>query len=496
MEISSSRLAAAAVAFVHAGLALELNTADTASIKSAASQVAKGLYVFHNEAATTGQFNQPQPWFWWLSGSGWTGLMDYTVYTKDTTYKADLLSALAKNVGPNFDFVPPEQAGWEANDDQAYWVYTALTAMEYGFDTLPGGPSWDVVATNAFNLFAERWNADSGTCNGGLKWQYDPKANGWTYKNAVTNGAMFQTAARLARYTGNQTFADWAVKIWDWSRGVGLVSDDYHVFDGTSDEKGANCSEVNHDEWSYNIATYLHGAAHMYNFTDDAVWEERVHGFVKTANSKFFKNGVMFEQKCEPSKACTTDQTSFKASLSRWLGKTAVLVPSAKTTIMGMLEKSAVGAAKSCVGHGNSTCGVSWTGNGFDGQSDFGVELSALETIQSLLVFNAPFRTAAGSGKPDDNNPDNSGDDTPDNTSTAAPDATSTSTPTATSIATPVTTSTSVHDATSTATPVSTSTATPVTTGDATNETSPPDQVKTPPTKGACGKKKRRHTRR
>ena len=52
--------------------------------------------------------------------------------------------------------------------------------MEYGFDTLPGGPSWDAVATNAFNLFVERWNADADTCNGGLKWQYDPKANGWT----------------------------------------------------------------------------------------------------------------------------------------------------------------------------------------------------------------------------------------------------------------------------------------------------------------------------
>ncbi|TGJ87647.1 hypothetical protein E0Z10_g1135 [Xylaria hypoxylon] len=395
MKRSSSRLAAVAIAFAYAGSALQLNTGDASSIKNAASQVAKGLYVFHNEAATTGQFNQPQPWFWWLSGSGWTGLMDYTVYTKDTTYKAGLLSALGKNVGPKFDFAPPEQAGWEANDDQAYWLYAGLTAMEYGFDTLPGGPAWDVVAKNTFNLFASRWNADSGTCNGGLKWQYDPNASGWTYKNAVTNGAFFQTAARLARYTGNQTYADWAVKIWDWSRGVGLVSNDYHVYDGTSDDKGANCSSVNHDEWSYNIASYLHGAAHMFNFTDDSVWEERVHGFVNTATTTFFKTGIMFEQKCEPSHACSTDQTSFKASLARWLGKTAVLVPSAKESIMTLLKKSAAGAAQSCVGHGNSTCGVSWTGSGFDGQSDFGVELSALEIIQSLLVFEARFAVAA-----------------------------------------------------------------------------------------------------
>jgi len=265
--------------------------------------------------------------------------------------------------------------------------------MEYNFDTLPGAPSWDTIATNAFNLFTKRWAIDSETCNGGLKWQYDPKANGWTYKNSVTNGAFFQTAARLARYTGDQKFADWAVKIWDWSRGVGLVSQDYHVYDGTGDDKGANCSQVNHDEWSYNIASYIHGAAHLYNFTEDPTWENHVHGLVDTAAATFFKpakTGVMFEQKCEPNRGCTTDQTSFKASLSRWLGKTAVLVPSLKQTIMPLLEKSAQGVAKSCSGNGNSTCGMSWTSGSFDGQSDFGVELSALETIQSLLVFEAP----------------------------------------------------------------------------------------------------------
>lgn len=123
MKTSSSKVAAAAIALAQVGSALTLNTASTNSVKAAAKTVSKGLYVYHNEAATTGQFNQPQPWFWWLSGSGWTGLMDYTVYTKDTTYKADLLSALGKNVGPNFDFVPPEQAGWEANDDQVRLLY-------------------------------------------------------------------------------------------------------------------------------------------------------------------------------------------------------------------------------------------------------------------------------------------------------------------------------------------------------------------------------------
>ncbi|KAI0108896.1 glycoside hydrolase family 76 protein [Nemania sp. FL0031] len=486
---SSSRLAVTALALAHVGSAIELNAADASSIKSAASTVAKGLYVYHNEQATTGQFNQPEPWFWWLSGSGWTGLMDYTMYTKDTTYKKDLLSALSKNVGPKFDFQPPEQSGWEANDDQAYWLYAGLTAMEYSFDTLPGAPTWDVIATNTFNLFVERWNIDSTTCGGGLKWQFDPKVSGWTYKNSVTNGAFFQTAARLARYTGNQTFADWATKIWDWSTGVGLVSADYHVYDGTSDDKGANCSSVNHIEWSYNIASYLHGAAHMANFTDDPVWEKRVLGFVDTAAATFFtpaKTGVMFEQNCEPSKACTTDQTSFKASLSRWLGKTAVLVPSARTTIMALLENSAKGAAQACAGHGNSTCGVSWTGSGFDGQSDFGVELSALETIQSLLVFNAP--PFASIGKKGAAPP-------ADGTSTAsAPASTSMTATSATSVATSATSvATSATSAATSATSAATTVSTATTATTAGNTAAPTGGSKANPTGGfTCGGKKKR----
>ncbi|KAI2612557.1 glycoside hydrolase family 76 protein [Hypoxylon fragiforme] len=390
--------------------ALSLDVKDAASIKNVAAQVAKGIYYYHDASASTGQFRQPQPWFWWLSGSAWNGLMEYTIFTNDSTYKADLLDSLAKNVGPNYDFAPAEQASWEANDDQVYWVYNALTALEYNFEPLPcqtGGTaggcscanSWLSISTNAFEEFVARWNKDSATCGGGLKWQYTESAKGYFYKNSVTNGGFFQTAARLARYTGNQTFADWATKIWDWSSaaaGVGLVTADFHVYDGAGDAQGEDCKSPDKTEWSYNIASYLHGAAHMYAFTNgDATWESRVQSLLSSAKQTFFSPtpdapNVMFEPKCEPTSTCNIDQTSFKASLSRWLGKTAVLVPSVKSTVVELLEASARGAAASCTGYENSTCGVKWSAGTFDGYSDVGVELSALETIQSLLAVEGP----------------------------------------------------------------------------------------------------------
>ncbi|KAK4963034.1 hydrolase 76 protein [Elasticomyces elasticus] len=403
-------------------LSLDIN--NKTSIKQAATVLAGGIFEYHNISSTAGLFTQPEPWFWWLSGSGWTSLIDYTIYTNDTTYVADIHSALSQNLGPNNDFVPTEQSGWEANDDQVYWVYSALTAMEYDFPALPCDTpsntgsscptSWQSVAVNAFEDFVVRWNIDSQTCGGGLKWQYDPKAKGWVgnlmiplstrerlmsvsqnYKNAVTNAGFFQTAARLARYTGNQTYADWATTVWNWSITSGLIGSEYHVFDGTSDEADANCSSVNHMEWSYNIASYLHGAAHMHAFAkDDTIWETIVNGLVDSANTTFFTpssnaTGIMYEQICERQAMCSVDNTSFKGSLANWMGKAAVLVPSVAPKINALLRPSAQGAAASCSGN-NSTCGTKWYIGGFDGQTGFGQELSALDTVLSLLAADAP----------------------------------------------------------------------------------------------------------
>ncbi|KAK0871397.1 hypothetical protein LTR91_014316 [Friedmanniomyces endolithicus] len=391
--------------FAASALCLDLDISNQTSIKQAAATIAGGLYEYHNTSSTAGLFNQPEPWFWWLSGAGWTALIDYTAYTNDTTYISDIHTALSQNLGSNYDFVPAEQSGWEANDDQVYWVYSALTAMEYGFPPLPCKAalnntvgnctnSWQAVAVHAFEDFVTRWNLDSQTCGGGLKWQYDPMAKGWTYKNSVSNAGFFQTAARLARYTGNETYTDWATKIWNWSVTSGLVGSGYHVYDGSSDGDGANCSSVDHDEWSYNIASYLHGAAHMSAHTHAPIWTTIVTGLLDTATTTFFSpfpnaTGIMYEPICEKQAACSTDQSSFKGSLANWMGKTAVLVPSVSERIMALLGESARGAAAGCSG-GEGMCGTKWYVGGFDGQVGFGQQLSALDAVLSLLVGGAP----------------------------------------------------------------------------------------------------------
>lgn len=297
-----------------------------------------------------------------------------------------------------------------------------MSALEYQFpDPEESAPATYLqVVENCFNNIVARW--DTASCNGGLKWQiYPENAYGFNYKNSVSNGAVFALGARLARYTGNQTYADWAVKIWDWTKAVGLIGDKYEVFDGTDDSK--NCSDRDHTEWSYNVGIYLHGAAALYNYTNgDDTWKKHTSGLLEHS-ATFFKpydnaTDVMFEAPCETGetgRTCNLDQQSFKAYLSRFLAKTAIMAPYTKETVTKWLRTSAVAAAKACSGGTDGTaCGSKWYTGGWDGTLGVGQQLSALEVTQALLTLKRNIVPGTGS----DSKP------SPSSAATAVPSAT------------------------------------------------------------------------
>ena len=138
-----------------------------------------------------------------------------------------------------------------------------MSAAELNFPDPPAkSPSWLALAQAVFNLQASRW--DTQHCGGGLRWQIFTFNNGYDYKNSISNGGFFQLAARLARYTGNQTYADWAEKEYDWITGTPLFTNQYVVYDGAQIEN--NCTVADRLQWTYNIGTFLMGAANMYNY--------------------------------------------------------------------------------------------------------------------------------------------------------------------------------------------------------------------------------------
>ncbi|KAK3063589.1 hypothetical protein LTS18_014345 [Coniosporium uncinatum] len=383
---------------------LNLNINDDASIRNAAATAAYGLMKYYdNNASTTPAGNVGllnPPYYWWESGAMWGGMVDYWAYTGDQSYVVATQDALAAQLGPAEDLIIPAHRGDEGNDDQAFWALTHMSAAELHFPSLgPSQPSYLTVATNAFNNIASRW--DTATCGGGFKWQiYPENSYGYNYKNSISNGAFLQLAARLARYTGNSTYIDYAERTWHWMWHIGLINhDSFAVYDGTDDRQ--NCSEVNHIQFSYNVAVLLHGAASIYNATTGSVqhmWARRVLGLLQNINSTFVTNegnfpnktGIMFEVACEPHDNCNTDMQSFKAYMGRWLGKTAALCPLLGDRIMALLRTNAEAAAESCTGGTDGvTCGTKWYVGGYDGAWGVGQQMSALEVVQSLLALEA-----------------------------------------------------------------------------------------------------------
>jgi mannan endo-1,6-alpha-mannosidase len=149
----------------------------------------------------------------------------------------------------------------QGNDDQAFWAFAAMSAAEMKFENPdPKQPQWLALAQAVFNNQANRW--DNEHCNGGLRWQFNSVNPGWMLKNTISNGCFFQLAARLARYTKNDTYAHWATKTYDWMT-QSLISDKYEVFDGISFTEQVCGPNPEKTEWTYNIGTMLAGSAYV-----------------------------------------------------------------------------------------------------------------------------------------------------------------------------------------------------------------------------------------
>ncbi|GCE99276.1 hydrolase 76 protein [Zygosaccharomyces mellis] len=382
--------------------ALDIDLKDYKTLQNASALVAKGLmdyYTGEQYGQTIGMFSWP--YYWWEAGGAWNSLIDYWFYMQNDTYNDQVTQALLYQSGENHDYVPLNQSTVEGNDDQAFWGIAVLNAAERKFPNPPADqPQWLYLAQAVFNTMALRW--DMTSCNGGLRWQIFTWNSGYDYKNTVSNGALFHIAARLAYFTGNSSYVDWADKIYNWMDHVHLIepknNDQKFVYDGV--EATNNCSgPVTRYVWTYNQGLVMSGCAYLYKETNDERWYNKTKAFLDTTAKLFYNKGVLFEYSCQSSHSCNTDQRSFKAYYITMLAATAQLIPDFSERIMGLINSTAYGAAQSCVGgYDGHTCGIDWNQNGWDGQYGLGEQMAALEALVVTQAMNrpAPYNSTNG----------------------------------------------------------------------------------------------------
>lgn len=204
------------------------------------------------------------PYYWWQAGALWGTMIDYWKYTGDSQYNQVVQDALLSQVGRDQNYLEPNITASIGNDDQAFWGMSAMLAAETGFqDPSPSEPQWLSLTQAVYNI--QKGHLDKETaCGGGLRWQVIVLNNGYNYKNSIANGAFFNVAARLARYTGDDAYAQTARSTFQWMKDVGFIDPDYNVWDGAHVEK--DCKDINHAQFSYTAAILLQGAAFMWDF--------------------------------------------------------------------------------------------------------------------------------------------------------------------------------------------------------------------------------------
>ncbi|KAF8848229.1 mannan endo-1,6-alpha-mannosidase [Acephala macrosclerotiorum] len=379
-------LALAALPFVQVqGITIDTTNAD--SLKSAASTIASGMVSFYsgNEAGNSPGV-LPAPYYWWEGGALFDTMIQYWHLTGDSQYNSLVSEALVFQQGPNSDFMPPNQTKSEGNDDQAVWALAAMSAAELKFPE-PANTSWVSLAEAVFNDQASRW--DTSTCNGGLRWQIFAFNNGYNYKNSDSNGLFFQLASRLARYTGNTTYSDWATKVYDWSKDIGFIDSKFNVFDGS--DTTTNCTSINRVQFSSYAGTFVSGAAYLYNTTGgSSEWKTTLDGLVNQTLAIFFADGIAKEVACESRSTCTVDMKAFKGILAQDLTATIQMAPYLESLLMPLLQETATAAAATCAGGlSGSECAFVWNGSGNSSDFGLGQQLSALSYVQALLVSQA-----------------------------------------------------------------------------------------------------------
>lgn len=386
--------------FATVASAIQLDLQSQDSVKSVASTIAYDMmtvYTGNQSGQVPGLLpgglscnpNADGTYCWWEAGAMFGALINYWQYTGDTSYNEVVTQALQWQRGSDSNFNPANQTKSMGVDDQGYWAFSALDAVEANFPEAGGdAPSWLSLAQAVYNFQLDLW--DTSTCGGGFRWQVFRLNAGWNLKNAVSNGGNFQLAARLAYITGNDSYAQWAEKVYDWMSQSKLMQRDpstktLYIWDNT--DTNNNCTDQTNYVWTYNYGTMLAGAAYMHNYTNGTgPWLDRVNEILDSTFQLFFPpslgGNIMTEMQCESQKNCNQDQKSFKAYLSRWLAVTALLVPSTAPLINPKLTASAQAAATQCDGGSSGRqCGMQWYSPTWDGTQGVGQQVSQSKPV-------------------------------------------------------------------------------------------------------------------
>ena len=113
-----------------------------------------------------------------------------------------------------------------------------------------------------WNDIIKAWNTEYA--GGGLAWKKDMLYS----KNACSNGPASILAARLYKLTNDQTYLDWAIKIYEWQKDYLFDRSTGAVYDNINGQTDV----LNKTALTYNQGTFLGTAVELYSITKEQLY--------------------------------------------------------------------------------------------------------------------------------------------------------------------------------------------------------------------------------
>lgn len=345
-------------------------------------------------------------------------MMQYTKVTTDGTYFETIGGALGNaSLGKSASFLgDPSLAAFSAaigkwNDDIAWWALATALGAEIGGvgATTPLGSTFLNITEITFEQMFETDQLDN-ECGGGIYWarnRKDSSANRALYKSTITNVEAIILGVKLYQLTGEKSYLDRSIQIYDWLLGPsGIVTQGGVVYDGVY---ATNCAQIVKTEHSYNAGLFLGGAALLYSTTKNQKYITDSKIVLRNFEAVFTRNNIVIDP-CELSGNCKQNQAQFKGVAIFSLCYVYELSndDALKNQVKTWIEASSDAMLKTC--DSNWSCSNFWLPNATNVPKDVHNQINAVfvgnarSLVAQVKVEGLPLPAPKGSQGTSDGN--------------------------------------------------------------------------------------------
>ena len=184
-------------------------------------------------------------------------------------------------------------------DDEGWWALAWLKVYDLTNDVR--------YINAAITIFEDMTKGYPATC-GGIWWDKDHTAN-----LAITNELFFTIAAELANRAANRRYyTQWALNMWQWFEGSGLINS------GSSINSGIDLTTCQNNQgfvWSHNQGVIIGGLLELYQANANDSYITIAQNIATAAVTTLSDEKGILHEKCEPN--CGDDATQYKGVFMR-----------------------------------------------------------------------------------------------------------------------------------------------------------------------------------